>query len=328
MMSSMAIETNPNTAETVERDDKAIHRAIFVGLALLLSIAPLLVYPVFIMKVLCFALFASAFNLLFGYAGLLSFGHAAYFGIASYVAAFAAKQWGITPELAILTGTAAGTLLGLVFGVIAIRSQGIYFAMITLALAQMVYFFSVQRPDFTNGEDGLQAVPRGHLFGLFDLANDMTLYLVVATIFMGAMLLIHRTIHSPFGHVLQAVRDNEQRAISLGYRVQRYKLIAFVLSAAIAALAGSTKAIVFQVATLVDVHWSMSGEPILMALVGGIGTIFGPMVGAMIITAMQNYLVGLGSWVTIIQGLIFMLCVFAFRDGIVGTLAKYLKRSL
>ncbi|MGO4835106.1 branched-chain amino acid ABC transporter permease, partial [Rhizobiaceae sp. 2RAB30] len=306
----------------------AIHRAIFVALALALAAAPLFVYPVFIMKVLCFALFASAFNLLFGYAGLLSFGHAAFFGLASYVSAYTAKYWGITPELAILAGTSAGTLLGLVFGAIAIRRQGIYFAMITLALAQMVYFFSIQRPDFTNGEDGIQAVPRGHLFGLFDLSNDMTLYWLVAVIFLAAMLLLHRIVHSPFGQVLQAVRDNEQRAVSLGYRAQRYKLIAFVLSAAIAALAGATKAIVFQVATLVDVHWSMSGEPILMTLVGGMGTIFGPLVGAAVITTLQNYLVSFGSWVTVIQGSIFVICVLLFRAGIVGSIAKLVKRSL
>lgn len=328
MANSMAARADITTIATAERDDKAIHRAIFVALALALAAAPLFVYPVFIMKVLCFALFASAFNLLFGYAGLLSFGHAAFFGLASYVSAYTAKYGGITPELAILAGTSAGTLLGLVFGAIAIRRQGIYFAMITLALAQMVYFFSIQRPDFTNGEDGIQAVPRGHLIGLFDLSNDMTLYWMVALIFLAAMLLLHRIVHSPFGQVLQAVRDNEQRAVSLGYRAQRYKLIAFVLSAAIAALAGATKAIVFQVATLVDVHWSMSGEPILMTLVGGMGTIFGPIVGAAVITTLQNYLVSFGSWVTVIQGAIFVICVLLFRAGIVGSIAKLVKRSL
>ncbi len=324
------LSVNPEFTPVVpaERDDKALHRVIFIVLALAICVAPAFVYPVFLMKVLCFALFASAFNLLFGYAGLLSFGHAAFFGLASYVSAYTAKFWGITPELAILAGTAAGALLGLVFGAIAIRRQGIYFAMITLALAQMVYFFSVQRPDFTNGEDGIQAVPRGHLFGLFDLSNDMTLYWTVAAIFMGAMLLIHRFVHSPYGQVLQAVRDNERRAVSLGYRAQRYKLMAFVMSAAIAALAGATKAIVFQVATLVDVHWSMSGEPILMALVGGVGTIFGPLVGAAVMTTLQNYLVSAGSWITVIQGVIFVLCVLMFRAGITGTIAERLKRSL
>lgn len=312
----------------LERDDKPLHRVLFIGLLLLLIAAPFAVYPVFIMKVLCFALFASAFNVLFGYAGLLSFGHAAYFGLASYVAAYTAKYWGITPELSILTGTAAGAGLGVVFGMIAIRRQGIYFAMITLALAQMVYFLSVQRPDFTNGEDGIQAVPRGHLFGVFDLSNDMTLYWTVVAIFFAGMLTMHRLVHSPFGQVLQAVRDNENRAMSLGYRVQRYKFIAFVVSAAVAALAGATKAIIFQVATLVDVHWSMSGEPILMALVGGVGTVFGPLVGAAVITTLQNYLVSAGSWATVIQGLIFIVCVMTFRAGIVGTIANRIRRSL
>ena len=316
----------PGTA--LEQDDKPLHRVIFVALALLLIAAPFALYPVFIMKVLCFALFASAFNVLFGYVGLLSFGHAAFFGLASYVAAYTAKYWGVTPELAILLGTAAGAALGLAFGAIAIRRQGIYFAMITLALAQMVYFFSVQRPDFTNGEDGIQAIPRGHLFGIFDLSNDMTLYWTVLVIFFAGTLLMHRLVHSPFGQVLQAVRDNERRAISLGYRVQRYKLVAFVVSAAVAALAGATKAIIFQVATLVDVHWSMSGEPILMALVGGVGTIFGPLVGAAVITTLQNYLVSAGSWVTVIQGLIFIFCVLIFRAGIVGTVAHRIRRGL
>ena len=316
----------PGTA--LEQDDKPLHRVIFVALALLLIAAPFALYPVFIMKVLCFALFASAFNVLFGYVGLLSFGHAAFFGLASYVAAYTAKYWGVTPELAILLGTAAGAALGLAFGAIAIRRQGIYFAMITLALAQMVYFFSVQRPDFTNGEDGIQAIPRGHLFGIFDLSNDMTLYWTVLVIFFAGTLLMHRLVHSPFGQVLQAVRDNEGRAISLGYRVQRYKLVAFVVSAAVAALAGATKAIIFQVATLVDVHWSMSGEPILMALVGGVGTIFGPLVGAAVITTLQNYLVSAGSWVTVIQGLIFIFCVLIFRAGIVGTVAHRIRRGL
>lgn len=328
----MADTTSGNPAASagaeLDRDDKPLHRIIFIGLVLLLIAAPFLIYPVFVMKVLCFAMFAAAFNVLFGYTGLLSFGHAAFFGLASYVAAYTAKYWGITPELAILAGTGAGALLGLVFGAIAIRRQGIYFAMITLALAQMVYFFSIQRPDFTNGEDGIQAVPRGHLLGVFDLSNDMTLYWTVAAIFLAAMFVLHRFVHSPFGQVLQAIRDNERRAVSLGYSVNRYKLVAFIMSATIAALAGATKAIVFQVATLVDVHWSMSGEPILMALIGGVGTIFGPLVGAAVITTAQNYLVSAGSWVTVIHGVIFVVCVLAFRAGIVGTLAARIKRSL
>jgi branched-chain amino acid transport system permease protein len=324
----MAHATLVGAGAAPEQDDKPLHRAIFIGLAVLLVAAPYLLYPVFVMKILCFALFVSAFNLLFGYAGLLSFGHAAFFGLASYISAYTAKFWGVTPEAAILLGTAAGGVLGLIFGAIAIRRQGIYFAMVTLALAQMVYFLCVQWPAFTNGEDGIQAVPRGHLFGVFDLSNDMTLYWTVAAIFMAGMLLIHRLVHSPFGQVLKAIRDNENRAISLGYRVQRYKLIAFVVSASVASLAGATKAILFQVATLVDVHWSMSGEPILMALVGGVGTIFGPMVGAAVITTLQNYLVSAGSWVTVIQGLIFILCVLTFRAGIVGTIAERIRRSL
>lgn len=323
----IAGQSTTQPSET-EKDDKALHRVIFVTLFVALLVAPTMIYPVFIMKVLCFALFATAFNLLFGFGGLLSFGHAAFFGMASYVSAYTAKNWGLTPELAIATGTAAGALLGVAFGAIAIRRQGIYFAMVTLALGQMVYFFAIQRPDFTGGEDGLQAVPRGHLFGFIDLSNDMNLYFVVLAIFMAALLLVHRTIHSPFGQVLAAICDNEQRAVSLGYRVQRYKLAAFVLSAALAALAGATKAIVFQVATLVDVHWSMSGEPIMMSLIGGVGTIFGPLVGAAVITTMQNYLTNIGDWVTVIHGLIFVVCVLVFRAGIVGTIGKYFKRSL
>ncbi len=315
-------------ASETARDSGRLHRSIFVGLVVALAIAPFVAYPVFIMKVLCFALFALAFNLLLGFGGLLSFGHAAYFGMASYVSAYAAKQWGFTPELAILSGTAVAALLGAAFGSLAIRRQGIYFAMITLALAQMVYFFSLQAPDFTGGEDGIQAVPRGHLFGVFDLSNDMTLYAVVATVFMGGLLLIYRIIHSPFGQLCKAIRDNEPRAISLGYRVNRYKLIVFVLSAALAGLAGATKAIVFQLASLTDVHWSMSGEVVLMTLVGGLGTVFGPIAGALAIVSMQNYLAPLGAWVTVVQGCIFVLCVILFREGIVGVIGRTLKRTL
>lgn len=326
-VSNTRIEADASGA-FVERDDKRIHRWIFVALLAALAVAPSVIYPIFILKVLCFALFASAFNLLFGYVGLLSFGHAAYFGMASYVSAYTAKYWSFNPELAILAGTAVAAVLGLVFGAIAIRRQGIYFAMITLALAQLVYFFSIQNPDFTHGEDGLQAVPRGHLFGVFDLSNDMTLYWFVVAVFMLAVLLLHRVVYSPFGQVLQAIRDNEPRAISLGYRAQLYKLLALVISATIAGLAGATKAIVFQVATLVDVHWSMSGEPILMTLIGGMGTIFGPLVGAAVMTTMQNYMQGFGSWITVIQGLIFIFCVLAFRAGVVGTIGKLVRREL
>jgi branched-chain amino acid transport system permease protein len=279
------------------------------------------------MKVLCFALFAVAFNLLLGYGGLLSFGHAAYFGMASYLSAYSAKVWGFNPEFAILTGTATAALLGLVFGLVAIRRQGIYFSMITLALSQMIFFFCVQAK-FTGGEDGIQAVPRGRLFGVFNLANDLTLYFVVATIFMVGLALIYRIIHSPFGQVMKAIRDNEPRAISLGYRVNQYKLALFVLSTTIAGLAGATKAIVFQLASLTDVHWSMSGEPVLMTLVGGMGTVFGPIIGAAVIVSMQNYLATLGAWVTIVQGIIFVACVLVFREGILGLVARWVKRPL
>jgi branched-chain amino acid transport system permease protein len=285
------------------------------------------VYPVFMMKVMCFALFACAFNLLIGYVGLLSFGHAMFFGMAAYVSAHAAKVWGLTPELAILSGTIVATGLGFVAGSLAIRRLGIYFAMVTLALAQMVFFFCLQAP-FTGGEDGIQAVPRGNLFGVIDLTKPYSMYLVVLTIFLGGFLFIFRVVHSPFGQVLKAIRENESRAVSLGYDVDKYKLVAFVLSAGLAGLAGATKALVFQLASLTDVHWSMSGEVVLMTLLGGLGTIFGPVVGAAVIITMQNYLAQLGAWVTVVQGLIFVVCVLAFRRGIVGEIGHLLKKPL
>jgi branched-chain amino acid transport system permease protein len=295
-------------------------------MAVALAIAPLVgVYPVFLMKALCFALFACAFNLLLGFGGLLSFGHAMFLGTAGYACAHAAKVWGLSPELAIATGTAAAAILGAIVGALAIRRQGIYFAMITLAVAQMMYFFYLQTP-FTHGEDGIQAVPRGHLFGVLDLSQPLTIYYTVLTIFIVAFLLIYRIIHSPFGQVLKAIRENEPRAISLGYDADRYKLLAFVLSATLAGLAGATKAIVFQLASLTDVHWSMSGEVVLMTLLGGMGTIFGPVVGAFAITGLENYLAGFGEWVTIITGAIFVVCVLAFRRGIVGELAAWWAR--
>jgi branched-chain amino acid transport system permease protein len=291
------------------------------------ALAPALIYPVFLMKVMCFALFACAFNLLIGFGGLLSFGHAMFLGSAGYVSAHAAKVWGFPPEFAILAGTAAAALLGLVSGLIAIRRQGIYFAMITLALAQMVYFFCVQAK-FTGGEDGIQAVPRGRLFGVLDLQDVTNMYVVVLAVFTGGFLLIYRAIHSPFGQALMAIRENEQRAISLGYDTDRYKLLAYVLSAALAGLAGATKTLVFQLASLTDVHWSMSGEVVLMCLVGGLGTVFGPVVGALVIVAMANYLAQLGAWVTVVQGAIFVVCVLTFRRGIIGELGQLIRKPL
>ncbi len=300
-------------------------RRAFVVMMALFLVAPMVVYPVFVMKALCFALFACAFNLLIGFGGLLSFGHAMFLGAAGYVSAHAAKEWGLPPEIAILAGTAASTVLGVLTGLLAIRRQGIYFAMITLALAQLVFFLAVQAP-FTHGEDGIQAVPRGKALGLFDLSSPYVMYYFVLATFTAGFLLIYRIIHSPFGQVLKAIRENEPRAISLGYRTERYKLAAFVLSAGLAGLAGATKAIVFQLASLTDVHWSMSGEVVLMTLVGGLGTIFGPVVGAFAIITMENYLAELGSWFTITQGAIFVVCVLAFRRGIMGELEAWLRR--
>jgi branched-chain amino acid transport system permease protein len=308
-------------------NEQRTHLIVFAAMAVVFAIAPAVVYPVFMMKVMCFALFACAFNLLIGFGGLLSFGHAMFLGSASYASAHAAKVWGFTPELAILFGTAVAALLGWLAGLLAIRRQGIYFAMITLALAQMVFFFSLQAR-FTGGEDGIQAVPRGHLFGLIDLSQPLAMYAVVLVIFLAGFAFIYRVIHSPFGQVLKAIRENEQRAISLGYDTDRFKLVAFVLSSTLAGLAGATKAIVFQLASLTDVHWSMSGEVVLMTLLGGMGTVFGPVVGAAVIITMQNYLAQLGAWVTIVQGIIFVICVLAFRRGIVGELGAWLKKSL
>jgi branched-chain amino acid transport system permease protein len=286
--------------------------------------APLFIYPVLVMKVLCFALFACAFNLLLGYTGLLSFGHAAFFGTAAYVAGYAIKGWGLPTELGLLAGTAAAAILGWAFGSLAIRRQGIYFAMVTLALAQMVYFFFLEA-SFTGGEDGLQGVPRGTLLGLVDLSKDLNLYYFVLAIFVFAFWLIYRTIHSPFGQILKAIRENEARAISLGYDVAKYKLLAFVLSAALAGLAGATKMLVFKFATLTDAHWHQSGEVVLMTILGGMGTVLGPVVGSTVIVTLQNELADkVGSLVTVIMGSIFVICVLAFRRGIVGeSLALY-----
>jgi branched-chain amino acid transport system permease protein len=304
------------------------YRVIFLIVALLLVIAPFVAYRVFLMQVLCFALFGLSFNMLLGYGGLLSFGHAAFFGLASYCCAYAARHWGLTPELAILFGTVSAALLGAIFGSIAIRRQGIYFAMITLALAQLLYFLSVQTPDITGGENGIQGVPRGKMFGVLDLSDDRVLYVVVAVIFMAGLLFVYRIVHSPFGQICKAIRDNEPRATSLGYRTRHYQVLLFTLSAGLAGLAGATKAIVFQLASLTDVHWSTSGEVVLITLVGGLGTMFGPAVGALIIIAMQNYLASFGAWTTVTQGVIFIVCVSLMREGIVGLAQKWTGRDL
>ena len=299
----------------------------FLVLLVLIVVCPYVLYPIFLMRVLCIALFACAFNLMIGYVGLLSFGHAAFFGMGSYVAAWTMKFWHVDAVVAILLGGLVGGLLGLCLGYLAIRRSGIYFAMITLALAQMVYFFCLEAP-FTGGEDGIQQVPRGHLFGVLNLNDDMTMYWVVAVIFLAGFLMIHRIIHSPFGQVLKAIRENEPRAISLGYQTSNYKLLAFILSCALSGVAGGTKALVFGIATLTDVNYPTSGEVVLTTLVGGLGTVFGPLMGSVVVVAMENYLAEFGAWVTVTQGLIFMLCVLAFRRGIIGELGAKLRWSL
>jgi len=304
----------------MKRRDALIWTVALIGLAL---VAPYFLYPLFLMRALCMALFACAFNLLLGYVGLLSFGHAAFMGSAAYITAHTCKVWGWPPEIGILAGVAVAAALGAAFGWLAIRRQGIYFAMITLALAQMIAFFALQAP-FTGGEDGIQAVPRGHLFGLIDLGQPLAMYYFVLAVFLLGHGIIARTISSPFGQVIKAIRENEPRAISLGYRAEHYKLLAFVLSAALAGLAGSTKALVLQFASLTDVDWTTSGEVVLMTLVGGVGTLLGPVVGAFVIVTMEIYLSPYGSWVTVIQGGIFIVCVLAFRRGVVGVIAPYL----
>ena len=299
----------------------------FLAMTAFFVVAPFFLYPVFLMKALCFALFACAFNVLIGYVGLLSFGHAVFLGSAGYAAAHAAKVWGFPPELAIAFGTVIAGALGVAVGALAIRSRGIYFANITLAFAQMLYFFALQAK-FTGGEDGIQSVPRGRLLGALDLSDTMTMYWVVLVTFLAAFTVIYRAIHSPFGQVLKAIRENEPRAVSLGYAAERYKLIAFALSATLSGLAGATKALVFQLASLTDVHWTMSGEVVLMTLLGGLGTVFGPVVGAFFMVALENYLAQLGAWVTIVQGAIFVICVLTFRRGIVGELARLIRKPL
>ncbi|TCK30395.1 amino acid/amide ABC transporter membrane protein 2 (HAAT family) [Ancylobacter aquaticus] len=328
MVQEIAVPPLTATPTPMRAAEPAAHYGrLFIALTAVLLVAPFAVYPMFLMTLLCFALFACAFNLLLGYGGLLSFGHAAYFGMGAYITGYAAKSWGLGPELTVPLGALTGAGLGLVFGALAIRRQGIYFSMITLALAQMVFFFCLQAA-FTHGEDGIQGIPRGHLFGLVDLSDDRVLYYVVLALFMAGLLGIFRIIHSPFGQVLKAIRENEPRAISLGYNAARYKLAVFVISSAIAGAAGGMKALVFQLATLTDVHWTMSGEVVLMTLVGGMGTVFGPIVGAAVIITMQNYLAHLGAWVTVVQGAIFVACVLLFREGIVGVIGRCLRWRL
>jgi branched-chain amino acid transport system permease protein len=301
---------------------------VFVIMAVLLAAVPFTgIYPFFVMQALCFALVACAFNLLVGYGGLLSFGHAMFLGTAGYCSAHALKVWGLDPFLGILVGTAAAFVLSIVTGYISIRRQGIYFSMITLALSQLLYFIYLQTP-FTHGEDGIQGIPQGRMFGILDLSRPTVLYYVVLAGFLFGFLLIFRIINSPFGEILKSIRENEPRAISLGYKAEQYKLVAFILSGTIAGLAGAMKVFVAQNASLTDVHWSMSGEIVLMTLVGGLGTVFGPVVGAFVIVWMQNYLAGLGQWVTVIQGVIFVACVLLFRRGLVGEIAHLLRRSL
>ncbi|HSI53854.1 MAG TPA: branched-chain amino acid ABC transporter permease [Ramlibacter sp.] len=308
---------------TQTRNARLVWAAAFV----LLAIAPFVgLYPIFMMKALCFAIFACAFNLLLGFTGLLSFGHAAFLGSAAYVTGWLVRSAGWSPELGIVAGVLLAGVLGLVVGLIAIRRQGIYFAMITLAMAQMIYFVCLQAP-FTGGEDGLQGVPRGKLFGLLPMDNDVAMYYLVLAVFVAVFLFILRIVHSPYGQVLKAIRENEPRAISLGYDVDRYKLLAFVLSTALAGLAGSLKTTVLGFATLTDVHWSLSGEVILMTLLGGLGTFAGPVVGAFTIIGLQNFLADrVGSWVTVIIGVIFVVCVIAFRRGFVGELIAWQQR--
>lgn len=298
---------------------------LLIAIALVL---PAFVYPVLIMKILCFALFAAAFNLMLGFVGMLSFGHAAFLATGGYVTGYLMINAGLTPEVGIICGTLASGLLGYLFGVLSVRREGIYFAMVTLALAQLVFFFFVQAP-FTDGENGLQGIPRGHFLGFVDLNDNMNMYYFVLAIFIAGYWFINRIVHSPFGQVLKAIRENEPRSISLGYNVKRYKLIAFVLSASLSGLAGSTKALVFQLESLTDAHWHMSGEVILMTLLGGMGTVFGPLIGSGVIVGIQNTFSGgeLGSYIHIIMGLIFVFCVLVFRSGIVGEFNKFIKKN-
>jgi branched-chain amino acid transport system permease protein len=322
-MTALTDDTLPVTARTIR--DEMIAFAVMTAMLMIVPFTG--VYPFFVMQALCFALLACAFNLLIGYGGLLSFGHAMFLGTAGYITAHALKVWGLPPELGILAGTLGAAGLGVITGVVAIRRQGIYFAMITLALSQLLYFIYLQTP-FTHGEDGIQGIPQGHLFGVFNLANSTVLYYMILAGFLFGFLVIFRTINSPFGEVLKAIRENEPRAISLGYKTDQYKLLAYILSGTLAGFAGSLKVFVAQNASLTDVEVAMSGQIVLMTLVGGLGTVFGPVVGAFVIVAMQQYLSGLGQWVTVIQGVIFVVCVLTFRRGVIGEIAHYFRRSL
>ena len=319
----------PSAVQERQRRAKLRRNMFYLALLAVGLVAPFVAYPVFLMKILCFALFACAFNLLLGYAGLLSFGHAAFLATGGYVTGYLLASYpGLTPELGILAGTFTATLLGALFGVLSIRRQGIYFAMVTLALAQLMFFVFVQS-SFTGGEDGLHGVPRGHLFGMIDLSSNLAMYYFVFAVFVFGFAVIQRAVHSPFGQVLKAIRENEPRAVSLGYNVDAYKLLAFVLSAALAGLAGSTKTVVFQLASLTDAHWHMSGEVILMTLLGGVGTLLGPLMGAGLVVSLQHLLAQspLGNWVSVILGIIFVVCVLSFRSGIIGELSKMYRKN-
>jgi branched-chain amino acid transport system permease protein len=322
-MAALTDDTIPASGHAVR--DEMVAFAIMTVLLLLVPFTG--IYPFFVMQALCFALLACAFNLLVGYGGLLSFGHAMFLGTAGYICAHALKVWGVTPELGILIGTAGAAALAVVTGAVAIRRQGIYFSMITLALSQLLYFIYLQTP-FTHGEDGIQGIPQGHLLGILDLSKPTVLYYVIVAGFLFGFLVIFRSINSPFGEVLKSIRENEQRAISLGYKTDQYKLLAFILSGTLGGFAGALKVFVAQNASLTDVHWTMSGEIVLMTLVGGLGTVFGPVVGAFVIIAMQQYLAGFGQWVTVIQGVIFVVCVLTFRRGIIGEVAHFFRLSL
>lgn len=326
-VSTAKVPASPTLGASEERWQRKMLIAQFAALAVALVIAPFLLYPLFVIKIICFAIFASSVNLLLGHGGLLSFGHAAYFGVAGYITGYLAARLGLPTELAFISGVAASIVVGAIFGAIAVQRLGIYFAMITLALAQIIYFLAIQNSQLTGGEDGLQSIPRGRLFGIFDLNDTITLYVVCSVILIAILLFVYRVTTSPFGRVLRAIRDNEQRATTLGYSARRYKLLAFIISSGIAGVAGSLKALVMQVVTLTDLHLTASAEAILMMLVGGIGSLFGPVLGATVIVSTQYFLSPFGAWVTVIQGLIFIACVLLFKQGIAGLIHKLVMRA-